>query len=94
MYKIPKDSKGGANSSHEPAYGKNGIIKDYGDAVGLGAGDKPAQCSPDAKGTDRGFHAKRDDMMGYNPQNQHEVINPEYTRNISYGGKVDYPDEP
>lgn len=32
--------------------------------------------------------------MGLNPQNQHEVVNPEYTRKISYGGKVQFPDEP
>lgn len=94
MYKIPKDSKGGANSSYEQASGKNGIVKDYGESVGLGAGDKVAQCSPDAKGTDRGFHDKRDDLMGLNPQNQHEVVNPEYTRNVSYGGQTKFSDEP
>ena len=94
MYPISKDMKGGANSSHEPAGYVKGVITEHKDTVGLGAGEKVAQCSPDAPGTDRGFHAKRDDMMGYNPQNQHEVINPEYTRNISYGGQVKFPDEP
>jgi len=94
MYKPSKDMTGGANSSYEPASGKNSIGTDHPDAVGLGAGDKVAQCSPDAKGTDRGFADKRDDLMGYNPQNQHEVVNPEYTRNIAYGGQTKFSDEP
>ena len=92
--KPSKDMTGGANSSHESVAGKNGIIKDYGDAVGLGAGDTPIQCTPDAKGTDRGFTNVCDDMGGFNPQNSHEVVNPEYTRGISYGGKTQFNDEP
>lgn len=92
--KPSKDMTGGANSSHESATGKDGIIRNYPDAVGLGAGDKVAQCSPDAKGTDRGFADKRDDLGGLNPQNQHEVVNPEYTRNVAYGGQTKFSDEP
>jgi len=91
MYKIPKDEKGGANSSHESA----GYVGDkYEDNVGLGSGVKPASGSADGVGTDRGFCAKRDTLMNYNPQNQHEVINPEYTRGVAYGGQVKFPDEP
>ncbi len=91
MYEIPKSEKGGANSSHQPA----SSVKDgYQDTVGLGAGVKPATGAADAPGTDRGFCAKRDTMMNYNPQNQHEVVNPEYTRDVAYGGQVKFPDEP
>lgn len=94
MYKPSKDMVGGANSSHESASGKDGIIRKYPDAVGLGAGEKFAQGSPDAKGTDRGFTNVRDGLMGLNPQNTHEEVNPEYTRNVAYGGKTQFNDEP
>lgn len=91
MYMPSKDMTGGANSSHESA----GYVKDkHSDTVGLGAGEKFASGSPDAKGTDRGFADKRDDLKGLNPQNTHEVVNPEYTRNIAYGGQVKFSDEP
>lgn len=91
MYEIPKSAKGGANSSHESA----GHVKDkYADQVGLGAGVKFVTGSADAPGTDRGFCAKRDTMEGLNPQNQHEVVNPEYTRSVVMGGQVKFPDEP
>ena len=91
MYEIPKSAKGGANSSHESA----GYVKDkHPDNVGLGAGEKFATGSADAPGTDRGFCAKRDTMHNYNPQNQHEVVNPEYTRDVAMGGQVKFPDEP
>ena len=91
MYEIPKSAKGGANASHEPA----GYVKDkHPDNVGLGSGEKFAQGTADAKGTDRGFQPVRDTMMGMNPQNQHEVVNPEYTREVTMGGQVSFPDEP
>lgn len=94
MYEIPENEKGGANKSFEPAGYVKGVITEHKDTVGLGAGEKVAKCTPDAKGTDRGFTSVRDEMMGYNPQNQHEVINPEYSRDVAYGGQVDFPDEP
>lgn len=94
MYEIPKDAKGGANQSYEPAGYVKGIITEHMDTVGLGAGEKVALCTPDPKGTDRGFTDVRDEMKGYNPQNQHEVINPEYTRKVMYGGQVKFNDEP
>ncbi len=94
MYKPSKDMTGGANSSYDGASGKNSIGKNHPDDVGLGAGEKFASGSPDAKGTDRGFADKRDDLMGLNPQNQHEVVNPEYTRNVAYGGQTKFSDEP
>ncbi len=91
MYEIPGSAIGGANSSHKPA----GSVKDkHSDTVGLGAGEKFAQGSIDGKGTDRGFHPERDPMMGYNPQNQHEAVNDEYTREVAVGGQVKFPDEP
>ena len=94
MYEIPKSETGGANSSYGPAGSVKGVITEHKDTVGLAAGEKFAQGSADAKGTDRGFAAVRDTLMGYNPQNQHEVVNPEYTRGVSYGGQVKFPDEP
>lgn len=91
MYEIPKSAKGGANSSHKPA---GYYPESHGDTVGLSAGEKVPAGSADGIGTDRGFHTVRDTMMGLNPQNTHEIVNPEYTRDVVMGGQVRFPDEP
>jgi len=91
MYEIPGNEKGGANKLHQPA----GSVPDkHSDNVGLSSGEKFVEGTADNVGTDRGFHAKRDTMMGMNPQNQHEVVNPEYTRGVAYGGQTSFPTEP
>jgi len=91
MYEIPKNEKGGANASYKPA---GYYPESHGDNVGLSAGEKVPAGSADGIGTDRGFHAVRDTMMGYNLQNTHEIVNPEYTRGVGYGGQVKFPTEP
>ena len=89
--KIDYSEKAGSNMYHKPV---PEVKEGYDNDIGITAGYPWMSGDVDAIGSDRGFHAPRDGQYGYNPQNMHEKINPEYTRDVAYGGQVKFPNEP
>ena len=88
MDKVPADQQGGAHKSHKTG----NLPEKYTDAVGNNSGESFPGGSSDAPGSDRGFHVARD-ANPLNPQNTHEVVQPEYKR-IPHVGPVTFPTEP